>query len=89
MIGVAGMGTLASAKHAPDEVVITEYGPSLAENLSEWQPETLEARKAMLAEESKYVSYFKQTDLPGYAGFGEKSYDSVNISALLESSLEP
>lgn len=47
--------------------VITEYGPSLAENLPDWQPETLEARKAMLAEEAKYVYFFKQTDLPGYA----------------------
>ncbi|NEW81895.1 MAG: metallophosphoesterase [Mariniphaga sp.] len=47
--------------------VITEYGPSLAENVPEWQPETLEARKAILTEEAKYVSFFKQTDLPGYA----------------------
>lgn len=47
--------------------VITAYGPSLAENVPDWQPETLEARKAMLAEEAKYVTYYKQTDLPGYA----------------------
>lgn len=47
--------------------VITEYGPSLAENMPGWQPETLEARKAILANEAKYVSFFKQTDLPGYA----------------------
>ena len=55
----------------------------------------------MLAEEAKHVSYFKQTDLPGYAvikiddnkerivleyyaGFGEKPYDSVDLSALLK-----
>jgi lysozyme family protein len=47
--------------------MITEYGPSLAENIPDWQPETLEVRKAILAEEAKYVSFFKQTDLPGYA----------------------
>ncbi len=47
--------------------VITEYGPSLAENIPDWQPETLESRKTMLAEEVKYVSFYKQTDLPGYA----------------------
>ena len=81
--------------------VITEYGPSLAEHHPEWQPETLEARKAMLSEEAKHVTYFKQTDLPGYAvikideesgkiildyyaGFGEKPYDSVELSRLLE-----
>lgn len=47
--------------------VITAYGPSLAENVPDWQPETLDARKAMLAEEANYVTYYKQTDLPGYA----------------------
>jgi len=47
--------------------MITEYGPSLAGNLPEWQPETMEVRKAILAEEAKYVTFYKQTDLPGYA----------------------
>ena len=47
--------------------VITKYGPSLAENVPDWQPETLETRKAMLSAEAKYVTYYKQTDLPGYA----------------------
>jgi hypothetical protein len=47
--------------------VITEFGPSLAENAPDWQPETLEARKAILADEAKYVTFYKQTDLPGYA----------------------
>jgi hypothetical protein len=47
--------------------VITEYGASLATNVPEWQPETLSARIAMLTEEAKYVTVFKQTDLPGYA----------------------
>jgi len=81
--------------------VITAYGPSLADQHPGWQPETLEARKAMLSEEAKHVTYFKQTDLPGYAviridekrdrilleyyaGFGEKPYDSVDLSKLLE-----
>jgi len=47
--------------------VITEYGPSLAGNLPDWQPETLGAREAILKEEARYVIFFKQTDLPGYA----------------------
>jgi hypothetical protein len=47
--------------------VITEYGPSLAESVPDWQPETLEARKAILVEEAKYVTFYKQTNLPGYA----------------------
>jgi hypothetical protein len=47
--------------------VITKYGASLADAVPEWQPETLDQRKAWLAEESKFVTYYKQTDLPGYA----------------------
>lgn len=47
--------------------VINEYGASLAENVPEWQPKTMDARKNILSEEANYVTYFKQTDLPGYA----------------------
>ncbi|MBK6282832.1 MAG: metallophosphoesterase [Draconibacterium sp.] len=47
--------------------IITDYGPSLAENVPDWQPETLNTRKEMLSEEAKYVTFYKQTDLPGYA----------------------
>ena len=46
--------------------VITTYGPALAENVPDWQLESLEARKAILSEEAEYVSYYKQADLPGY-----------------------
>jgi len=80
--------------------VITVYGPSLAGNVPAWQPETLEARKTMLADEAKFVTFYKQTDLPGYAMiridgkqdvvrmdyyavFGEKPYNSVNLTKLL------
>ena len=49
------------------KTVITRYGASLAEDVPEWQPETLEQRKTWLTEEGKYVTYYKQTDLPGYA----------------------
>jgi len=54
-------------KYLKPSNVITEYGPSIAENVTEWQPETLEIRKAILGEEAKYVDFYKQTDLPGYA----------------------
>ncbi len=50
----------------PDNL-ITEYGPSLVENVPDWEPPTMETRKAMLAEEAEYVTFYKQTDLPGYA----------------------
>ena len=61
--------------------VITKYGPSLAENVPDWQPETLNARKALLSEEAKYVTYYKQTDLPGYAVI---KIDEKKESILLE-----
>jgi len=81
--------------------VITKYGPSLVENIPAWQPQTLDSRKALLSEEAKYVNYFKQTDLPGYAiitiddkresiileyyaAFGEKPYDSIDLTRLLQ-----
>ncbi|HSO88711.1 MAG TPA: metallophosphoesterase [Draconibacterium sp.] len=47
--------------------IITKYGPSIAEKVPEWQSETIKVRKAILSEEAKYVTYYKQTDLPGYA----------------------
>ena len=50
----------------PDKV-ITQYGPSIAEAVPEWEPATLEARKKILSDEARYVTYYKQTDLPGYA----------------------
>ena len=61
--------------------LITEYGPSLAVNVPDWQPETLDARKAMLSDEAKYVTYYKQTDLPGYAMI---KIDEKEGSVLLE-----
>ncbi|HLP71487.1 MAG TPA: metallophosphoesterase [Bacteroidales bacterium] len=49
------------------EKVITEYGPSLVEQNPTWEPATIEERKKMLAEEAKFVTYYKQADLPGYS----------------------
>jgi UDP-2,3-diacylglucosamine pyrophosphatase LpxH len=54
-------------KYQRPSYLITKYGPSLAENVPDWQPKTMEARKAILAEEARYVTFYKQTDLPGYA----------------------
>lgn len=46
--------------------VKTEYGESLALNVPDWKPETMEERCQWLREETPYVKYFKQMDLPGY-----------------------
>lgn len=49
----------------PSEM-ITEYGESLALNVPDWRPETMEQRCKWLRDETPYVKYFKQMDLPGY-----------------------
>ena len=67
IVQVMAVSVIKDRNYLTPSHVITEYGSSLAENIPGWQPETLEARKAILTEEAKYVTYFKQTDLPGYA----------------------
>jgi hypothetical protein len=54
-------------EHLSPLKLITQYGQSLVDATPDWQPETADARRAILEEESKYVTFFKQTDLPGYA----------------------
>ncbi len=100
IVQVMAISVVKDRNYQKPSALITEYGPSLATNLPLWQPETLEARKAMLTEEAKYVSFYKQCDLPGYAiirtdgkkgtiqleyyaAFGKKSYDTIDLSKLL------
>lgn len=47
--------------------LITQYGPALVDSVPSWDPPTAQIRKEWLAEESRYVTYYKQTDLPGYS----------------------
>jgi len=67
IVQVMAISVIKDRNYQKPSFLITEYGPSLAQNLPNWQPETLEARKAILAEEAKFVTFYKQTDLPGYA----------------------
>ncbi len=70
--------------------VIRVYGPSLAEERPDWQPETLETRKAMLAEEARYVTFYQQTDLPGYARITiNPGEDQVNLEYYAAFGKEP
>lgn len=46
--------------------VHTIYGWRLAADCPDWQPETLTQRLKWLDDESKYVTFFKQQELPGY-----------------------
>ena len=66
VVQVMAISVIKDRDYLVPSFMITKYGPSLAEDKPDWQPETLEARKAILAEEAKYVTFYKQTDLPGY-----------------------
>ncbi len=61
--------------------IITEYGPSLATNVPDWEPETLDQRVAWLEAETPHVKYFKVMDLPG---FGILSIDKATDRILLD-----
>jgi hypothetical protein len=67
VLQVMALSVVRDRSYLQPDRVITSYGPSLAENKADWYPESLESRKAILREEAKYVTYYKQTDLPGYA----------------------
>ena len=45
----------------------TEYGPALLEGRDDWDPKTMAKRRAMLAEEARFVTDYRLADLPGYA----------------------
>lgn len=81
--------------------IITQYGPSLAEN-SSFEPSTVEFRKAYLKAEQPFVTYYKQCSLQGYGilqvdettnnillkyygGFSDVPFDTVDISSLMHS----
>lgn len=46
--------------------IFTEFGSVLAKERPDWQPKTMSERVRWLDEETPFVSYFKQQDLPGY-----------------------
>ena len=67
IVQVMTVSVIRDRNYTKPDKVITKYGSSIAEALPEWEPATLEARKKMLADEAAYVTYYKQSDLPGYS----------------------
>jgi hypothetical protein len=67
IVQIMVLSVISDRNYLTPKKVITRYGASLAEDVPEWEPETLAQRKTWLTEESKYVTFYKQTDLPGYA----------------------
>lgn len=60
--------TSVQRKSKPSYQLSTEqYGEYLVDWKSDWTPSTAAERKAILAEEAKYVDYYKMNNLAGYA----------------------
>ena len=53
-------------KRTTTNKVLTRFGSNLAKECPNWQPTSMEERIKWLDEETPYISYFKQQDLPGY-----------------------
>jgi predicted phosphodiesterase len=66
IIQIMAISVVSDRNYLVPRNVITQYGPSLVDNVPDWEPATATQRKAWLSEESKYVTFYKQTDLPGY-----------------------
>jgi hypothetical protein len=69
IVQIMAISVISDRNYLVPAKVITEYGPSLVDSVPQWEPLTAGQRKTWLTEESKYVTYYKQTDLPGYAVF--------------------
>jgi hypothetical protein len=67
IIQIMAISVVSERNYLLPRKVITRYGPSLVDDVPEWEPSTASQRKAWLVEENKFVTYYKQTDLPGYA----------------------
>jgi hypothetical protein len=81
IVQIMVLSVISDRNYLTPKKVITKYGASLAEDVPEWEPETLAQRKTWLTEESKFVTFYKQTDLPGYAIL---NIDSVNNTVTLD-----
>lgn len=61
--------------------LFTRYGSCLATDRPDWEPDTMDERVKWLDEETPYVTYFQQQDLPGY---GILTTDSLRNDVWLE-----
>lgn len=78
IVQIMANSVIRDAEMKEPSYLITEYGPSLALSRPDWEPETLDQRVEWLSGEAGHVTYFKQTDLPGY-GILEVSPDNGRI----------
>jgi len=67
IVQVMTISVIRDSSYLTPDKLITEYGPSLVDSVPSWDPSTADKRRQWLSDESKYVSYYKQTDLPGYS----------------------
>jgi hypothetical protein len=57
IVQVMAVSVISDRDYLKPHNLITEYGPSLAVNVPDWEPGTMEARKAILAEEAEFVTF--------------------------------
>jgi hypothetical protein len=81
IVQIMAISVVSDRNYLVPRSVITQYGPSLVDDVPNWEPATANQRKAWLSEESKYVTFYKQTDLPGYGIF---RIDASGKSIILE-----
>jgi hypothetical protein len=74
IVQIMATSVISNRNEVTTSKMITEYGPSIAANLPSYSPETLEDRKAMLAAEQPYVTFYKQCTLQG---FGVLNFDEI------------
>ena len=81
VVQVMAISVVRDREYLVPKKTITSYGASLVDLAPDWQPETREARKAILEEEAQYVTYYQQSDLPGY---GKINIDPEKNKVILE-----
>ncbi len=67
VVQIMAVSVVRDRSYLVPDTLIQSYGTTLLEKDPDWEPGSLAARKSILTEEAKYVTYYKQTDLPGYA----------------------
>ncbi len=66
IVQVMAISVIRDSSYQVPSYVTEKFGPSLVDSTG-WSPETKEERKKILSKEQKYITSFKQVNLPGYA----------------------
>jgi UDP-2,3-diacylglucosamine pyrophosphatase LpxH len=67
VVQVMTISVITDPNYKTPSYCLDKIEPSMADSSKDWKPETVEDRRKLLEEETKYITSYKQTDLPGYA----------------------